>query len=134
MIRGQVIHDKYVVCDFNGDNPAVFTGSSNLATGGEKNNGDNLLAIHDSEFARAFAVEPIRLVDHYHFRDGMEQATADKRLTNQGASPKGEDAWWKPYYDDRDLKLMKREFFIRAPPCRRKSGHANSRETLYFGP
>ena len=113
---GQVIHDKFVVCDFNGDNPSVFTGSSNLASGGEKQNGDNLLAIHDSEFATAFAVEAIRLVDHYHFRDAMEQATKDNPLTLQGQNPKGEDPWWKPYYDDRDLKSVERELFIRPSP------------------
>ena len=36
---GQVIHDKLVVCDFHGD---------------------NLLAVHDSEFEMAIAVEAIR--------------------------------------------------------------------------
>jgi hypothetical protein len=32
---GIVIHDKFVVVDFNGDNPVVFTGSSNLAAGAD---------------------------------------------------------------------------------------------------
>src|SRR5262249_24391764 len=82
-----------VVCDFNGDNPSVFTGSSNLASGGEKQNGDNLLAIHDSEFATASAVEAIRLVDHYHISDEMELATKDNPLTLQAQNPKGEDLW-----------------------------------------
>ena len=31
---------KFVVVDFNGANPVVFTGSSNLAAGGEQDNGD----------------------------------------------------------------------------------------------
>ncbi|MCZ6913688.1 MAG: phospholipase D-like domain-containing protein [Rickettsia endosymbiont of Ixodes persulcatus] len=30
---GQTIHHKFIVVDFNGDNPIVFTGSSNLAAG-----------------------------------------------------------------------------------------------------
>ena len=42
---GQVIHDKFIVIDFNDANPVVFTGPSNLADGGEAQHGDNLLAI-----------------------------------------------------------------------------------------
>src|SRR5262245_497843 len=61
---GQVIHHKFVVTDFNGDEPAVFMGSSNLAAGGEANNGDNLLAFTDPEIATIYGVEAIRLVDH----------------------------------------------------------------------
>ena len=62
---GQVIHDKFIVVDFNGSNPIVFTGSSNLAEGGETSNGDNLLALSNPVVARAFAVEAIRMVDHH---------------------------------------------------------------------
>ncbi len=44
---GQVIHNKFIVVDFNTDNPSVLTGSSNLAARSEEQNGDNLLAITD---------------------------------------------------------------------------------------
>ena len=44
---GHQIHHKFVVCGFNGDDPVVYCGSSNLALGGEQHNGDNLLEIHD---------------------------------------------------------------------------------------
>jgi hypothetical protein len=110
---GQVIHDKFVVCDFNGENPVVFTGSSNLASGGERSNGDNLIAIHDPEFVTAFAVEAIRLVDHYHFRDAMEQADPAAPLKLQGPDPRNEAPWYEAYYDERDLKSVERELFIR---------------------
>src|SRR5262249_9458087 len=43
---GHQVHHKFVVCGFNGNNPVVYCGSSNLALGGEESNGDNLLAIH----------------------------------------------------------------------------------------
>ena len=33
---GQVIHHKFIVVDFNGENPVVFTGLSNLASGGKR--------------------------------------------------------------------------------------------------
>jgi phosphatidylserine/phosphatidylglycerophosphate/cardiolipin synthase-like enzyme len=77
---GQVIHHKFVVVDFNDTDPVVFTGSSNLASGGEEDNGDNLLAIYDPSVAKAYAVEAIRLVDHYHFRAVMKEATSVEPL------------------------------------------------------
>jgi hypothetical protein len=66
---GHEIHDKFVVCGLNGKDPVVYCGSSNLATGGEAANGDNLLAIHDEDVATAFAIEALLLVDHYNFLD-----------------------------------------------------------------
>src|SRR5439155_10101584 len=42
---GQHIHHKFIVLDFNGEDPVVYCGSSNLAAGGETSNGDNLLEI-----------------------------------------------------------------------------------------
>lgn len=110
---GQVIHDKFVVVDFNGDNPAVFTGSSNLAKGGETANGDNLLAIYDRNIATGYAVEGIRLVDHYHFRMMQKQHPTTEPMTLQPAGdPKKK--WWQPYYDKNDRKFNERTLFARA--------------------
>jgi len=66
---GHEIHDKFVVCGLTGADPVVYCGSSNLATGGEQQNGDNLLEIHDADIATAFAIEALLLVDHYNFLD-----------------------------------------------------------------
>jgi len=66
---GHEIHDKFIVCGLNGSDPVVYCGSSNLATGGEAANGDNLLEIHDADVATAFAIEALLLVDHYNFLD-----------------------------------------------------------------
>jgi hypothetical protein len=66
---GHEIHDKFVVCGLNGNDPVVYCGSSNLATGGEQQNGDNLLQIHDADVATVFAIEALLLVDHYNFLD-----------------------------------------------------------------
>jgi hypothetical protein len=68
---GHEIHDKFVVCGLNGKDPVVYCGSSNLASGGEAANGDNLLEIHDADVAMAFAIEALGLVDHYNFLDRM---------------------------------------------------------------
>ncbi len=68
---GHEIYDKFVVCGLNGNDPVVYCGSSNLASGGEAENGDNLLAIRDADVATAFAIEALGLVDHYSFLDRM---------------------------------------------------------------
>jgi len=106
---GQVIHHKFVVVDFNGDNPAVFTGSSNLAKGGEASNGDNLLAITDREVATIYGVEAVRLVDHFHFRAAWKNATSAKPLQLQGPVAKGKPAWWSKYFDETNLASKERE-------------------------
>jgi hypothetical protein len=91
---GHEIHDKFVVCGLNGGDPVVYCGSSNLATGGEAANGDNLLEIHDADVATAFAIEALLLVDHYNFLDRManpraakpKAATAAKKPSNKKAA------------------------------------------------
>jgi hypothetical protein len=79
---GHEIHDKFVVCGLNGSDPVVYCGSSNLASGGEAANGDNLIQIHDPDVAMAFAIEALLLVDHYNFLD--RYASARKAATGGG--------------------------------------------------
>ncbi len=71
-------------------------------------NGDNLLAIADRATAIAYAVEAIRLVDHYHFRAVMQSATNAQPLQLQTS-----DAWCTPYYDPNDIKSSERSLFSR---------------------
>jgi hypothetical protein len=87
---GHEIHDKFVVCGLNGNDPVVYCGSSNLASGGEAQNGDNLLAIHDADVATAFAIEALGLVDHYNFLDRM--ANPKKAAPKQKAGSGGKKA------------------------------------------
>ncbi len=108
---GQVIHHKFVVVDFNGDDPVVYTGSSNLARGGEEQNGDNLLELHGGSIASLYAVEAVRQIDHYHFRASMLHATVDEPLVLRG--PDQWHAWVDPYYDPGDLKSVDRRLFAR---------------------
>jgi hypothetical protein len=100
---GQVIHHKLVICDFNGDDPVVFCGSSNLAKGGETGNSDNLLAIHDRDAATLYAVEAVRLYDHFRFRSLREASTAAKPLVLQ-TTP----AWAEPYYNPGSIRYRER--------------------------
>jgi hypothetical protein len=109
---GQVIHHKFVVADFNGPSPVVFCGSSNLAAGGEQDNGDNLLAITDPDVCVTYGVEAIRLIDHYEFRAAMKKATNDAPLALQGPGVTPE--WWRPYYDPQNVRCREREVFAAA--------------------
>jgi hypothetical protein len=89
---GHEIHDKFVVCVINGNDPVVYCGSSNLATGGEAANGDNLLAVHDADVATVFAIEALGLVDHYNFLDRManpKKAAPKKKAGTTSSATKG---------------------------------------------
>jgi hypothetical protein len=121
--QGQVIHDKFIVIDFNDENPVVFTGSSNLAEGGEQSNGDNLLAIYDPVVARAFAIEAIRLVDHYQFRAAVT-AAGDANPVMLTACGSQKD-WWERDYDENDMHCTQRELFALGPAGAPMLPHGN---------
>jgi hypothetical protein len=107
--QGQVIHHKFVVLDFNDSDPVVFCGSSNLAKGGEEENGDNLLAIRDRTIATAYAVEAIRLIDHYRFRAVLQKATKAAPLLLE----KKDGRWWQRFYRPGSLGETERRLFVR---------------------
>ena len=108
------VHHKFVVCGFNGANPVVYCGSSNLAFGGEVENGDNLLEIRDPDIATVFAIEGVALVDHFDF---LDRFSAPK--TGGPATPPPHEtwflsttsAWTRPYFDESDLKYTDRVLF-----------------------
>jgi phosphatidylserine/phosphatidylglycerophosphate/cardiolipin synthase-like enzyme len=118
---GHQVHHKFVVCGFNGDDPTVFCGSSNLASGGEENNGDNLLTIRDKDVATVFAVEAIALVDHFNFLDSRATGKKDKKKPAKASKSQEAldakwflsttDDWVKKFYDPRDLHCIDREMF-----------------------
>jgi pyruvate/2-oxoglutarate dehydrogenase complex dihydrolipoamide acyltransferase (E2) component len=87
-VPGHEIHDKFLVCGFNGPDPVVYCGSSNLASGGENQNGDNLLAIHDPDVATAFAIEALLLVDHYAFLNRYATGSKAKSATTAPSAKK----------------------------------------------
>ena len=115
---GHQVHHKFVVCGFNGDDPVVYCGSSNLAAAGEGVNGDNLLAIHDGDVATAFAIEALALVDHFDFLDRSSAGPQSKKIASkQEAAVKAgwflstDDKWVLPYYDPQDLRSVDRRLF-----------------------
>ena len=116
------VHHKFVVCGFNGNDPVVYCGSSNLALGGEEKNGDNLLAIHDADVATAFAIEALTLVDHFNFLDRTAKGPKAKKHQKPAALPQNAAAaagwflstdskWADKYYDPKDLHSVDRRLF-----------------------
>jgi hypothetical protein len=114
---GMHIHDKFVVVDFNAANPTVFTGSSNLAAGGENQNGDSLAMIEDAAVANMFAIEPVASFDHYHFRKVMQTVTTNEPLLTlwYPGKPNAPTAWWKAYYDPTKIQMRDRYLFAALP-------------------
>jgi hypothetical protein len=119
---GHQVHHKFVVCGFNGKNPVVYCGSSNLALAGEEVNGDNLIAIHDGDIATVFAIEALTLVDHFDFLDRsatkakvtpakIKAASKQQQAVNAGWFLSTTDTWAAPYFDPNDLKSVDRELF-----------------------
>ena len=104
--KGINIHHKFVVIDFNQPGAKVFTGSSNLAPGGEKGNGDHLLQIDDPRVATGYAIEALRVFDHLHFRSKMKEAQAAARgqkapsvlALQKPSTLSGQPAWFAKYY------------------------------------
>jgi PLD-like domain len=107
---GQVIHHKFVVVDFNGPSPLVYCGSSNLSQGGEQDNGDNLLEIRDPAVATFYAVEAIKLVDHYEFRTLEQRATQTQPLVLQGRG--ATTPWWKSSFAANNIENTERQLFV----------------------
>jgi phosphatidylserine/phosphatidylglycerophosphate/cardiolipin synthase-like enzyme len=117
---GHQIHHKFVVCGFNTPDAVVYCGSSNLATGGEESNGDNLLALRGTDVATAFAIEALALVDHFSFLDRYAKAPNGKRIAPAAKVAAAvaakwflstNDKWTIPYYDLNDLRSVDRRLF-----------------------
>ena len=110
--RSNVLHHKFVVTDFNMPGAKVFTGSSNMAAGGEKDNGDHLIMIEDGRVATAYAVEALRTFDHFHFRVAMREADAEQRVLKLAKPPAGgEHPWFREVYIPGHIKERDRLLF-----------------------
>src|SRR5262249_29175186 len=115
------IHHKFVVCGFNGDDPVVYCGSSNLALGGGGENGGNLLAIHDADIPTAFALEAGSLRRPHQFLDLYSKppkgapppAVPQQAAKDGGAHLSTTDGWKQKFYDENDLHCRDRKLFVR---------------------
>jgi len=112
-VPGHSIHHKFIVVDFKGKDGVVYCGSSNLAFDPEQKNGDNLIEIRDEDVVTAFAVEAIRLVDHFQWRNKeFTAAESGKPVHLNDLSDPGR-IWYKSYYDPNDLLYLERTLLVR---------------------
>ena len=117
---GHQVHHKFIVCGFNTDKAVVWFGSSNLAEGGEEENGDNLIEVRDQSMATVFAIEALALVDHFAFRDKYtvsqpkKSAAKSKSKTKSTAAKPTKDIllttddWCQKYFNEDDLHMEER--------------------------
>lgn len=109
---GNRMHHKFLVVDFNKPGARVYLGSYNFSIPADKDNGENLLLIRDRRIAVSYAIEALRIYDHYHFRLAQKEAKKAKKKLILSKPPRaaGEVAWWEEYYVD-PQKIRDRELF-----------------------
>jgi phosphatidylserine/phosphatidylglycerophosphate/cardiolipin synthase-like enzyme len=109
---GNRMHHKFVVIDFDKPTARVYLGSYNFSPPADLKNGENLLVIRDRRIAVSYAVEALRIFDHYHFRVAQQEAKTAKKELALAKPPKGpgEKPWWEEHYTDRQ-KVRDRELF-----------------------
>ena len=112
-IPGISVHHKFVVVDFKGADPTVYCGSSNLAFGPEQKNGDNLITIRDKDAVTVFAIEAIRLVDHFHFFNQLTLEGKKSGKTTMSLHDSSAAQWFSHYYDPKDLLFVERTLLIK---------------------
>jgi phosphatidylserine/phosphatidylglycerophosphate/cardiolipin synthase-like enzyme len=78
---GTRMHHKFIVIDFDKPTARVYMGSYNFSVAADISNGENLLLIKDRRIAVSYAVEAVRLFDHYHFRVAQLEAKAANNST-----------------------------------------------------
>ncbi len=109
---GNRMHHKFAVVDFDKPTARVYLGSYNFSAPADTKNGENLLLIKDRRIAVAYAVEALRIFDHYHFRVAQREAAVAARPLVLARPPRGpgETPWWDEYYTEVQ-KVRDREIF-----------------------
>ena len=111
-VPGISIHHKFIVVDFKGKDSVVYCGSSNLAYGPEQKNGDNLIEIRDEDVVTVFALEAIRLVDHFLWRNKKRSAKEKKEPLYLNDNSDKKKIWYKSAYNPDDLRYLERTLLI----------------------
>ncbi|MCF8383550.1 MAG: hypothetical protein K9G39_08175 [Chlorobium sp.] len=109
---GNCMHHKFIVIDFNKPSARVYLGSYNFSDPADTGNGENLLLVRDRRVAVSYAIEALRMFDHYHFRVVQEVALNARKSLSLRKPPRkdGELPWWDEYYRD-ERKIYDRELF-----------------------
>lgn len=97
---GNRMHHKFVVIDFDKPSARVYLGSYNFSVPADRRNGENLLLVRDRRVATSYAVEALRIFDHYHFRVAQQEAKQARRRLALKRPPRaaGEAPWFAEDY------------------------------------
>ena len=109
---GTRMHHKFIVIDFDKPTARVYLGSFNFSASADTSNGENLLLFKDRRIATSYAVEALRIFDHYQFRVAQAEAKeAHKPLQLQPApATNSEKPWWQEDYTNA-RKILDRKLF-----------------------
>jgi phosphatidylserine/phosphatidylglycerophosphate/cardiolipin synthase-like enzyme len=109
---GARMHHKFAVIDFDTDDARVYMGSYNFSDPADTQNGENLVLIKDRRIAVAYAVEALRIFDHWLFRVLHDEAKAKGDPLHLDRPPRkpAEKPWWDRFYSD-PQKARDREMF-----------------------
>lgn len=109
---GARMHHKFLVVDFDRPSARVYLGSYNFSATADTKNGENMVLIRDPRVAASYAIEALRIFDHYHFRVVSGQAKKEHRplVLAKPPSEPGQAPWWEPYYTEAP-KLRDRKAF-----------------------
>lgn len=95
---GVRLHHKFVVIDFDKPTARVYMGSYNFSGPADTANGEHLLLVTDQRVATAYAVEAVRIFDHYQFR--VKQADRSTALTKLALRKPPRQPGEVPWFDD----------------------------------
>jgi len=108
---GTRMHHKFVVIDFDKPTARVYLGSYNFSGAADNDNGENLLLIRDRRVAVAYAVEALRICDHYEFRVNQQLAEKKQKILALSVPPApGEKPWWDKFFTD-PVRVLDRKTF-----------------------
>ncbi|MBL7763898.1 MAG: hypothetical protein JNL23_10775, partial [Chitinophagaceae bacterium] len=75
----------------------------------EQKNGDNLLEIADKDIVTAFAIEALRLVDHYHWRNYTDDPGKPMNLDDLTRTK----PWFAKWFQPGNLYCRQRELYMK---------------------
>jgi phosphatidylserine/phosphatidylglycerophosphate/cardiolipin synthase-like enzyme len=109
---GTRMHHKFVVIDFDKPTARVWMGSYNFSVPADTANGENLLLIKDRRIAVAYAIEALRIFDHYSFRVLRQDADdkGERLVLKRPPRDADELSWWDEDYTV-PMKIRDREMF-----------------------
>ncbi len=107
------MHHKFVVIDFDKPTARVYFGSYNFSGPADKENGENLIRVRDRRIATAYAVEAVRIFDHYEFRVKQQDADTAQRELRLRKPPRaaGEVPWFAKDFKE-PHRILDRKLFV----------------------